>query len=74
VTPARVEEMLMNTVQLLNIQEVLNIKCGKRVDPELQWPFLIAIDFESMDKFATFREDPIFEIHGGNQLAMSRSN
>jgi len=56
VTPARVEEMMMNTrMQLLKIPEVLNIKCGKRVDPELPWPFFIAIDFESMDKFAIFR-------------------
>src|SRR5437016_11937622 len=61
VTPARVEEMMMNArMQLLKIPEVMNIKCGKRVDPELQWPFFIAIDFESMDKFAIFREDPIF--------------
>ena len=61
VTLARVEEMMMNTrMQLLKIPEVLNIKCGKRVDPELQWPFFIAIDFESMDKQAIFREDPIY--------------
>ena len=61
VTPARVEEMMMNTrMQLLKIPEVLNIKCGKRIDPELQWPFFIAIDFESMDQFAIFREEPIF--------------
>ncbi len=61
VTPARVEEMMMNTrMQLLKIQEVLSIKCGKRVDPELPWPFFIAIDFESMDKQAIFREDSIY--------------
>ena len=61
VTPARVEEMMMNTrMQLLKIPEVLSIKCGKRVDPELPWPFFIAIDFESMDKYAIFREDSIF--------------
>jgi len=61
VTPARVEEMMMNArMQLLKIPEVLSIKCGKRVDPELPWPFFIAIDFESMDKFAIFREDPVF--------------
>jgi Stress responsive A/B Barrel Domain len=60
VTPARVEEMMMNArMQLLKIQEVLSIKCGKRVDPELPWPFFIAIDFESMDKYAIFNEDPI---------------
>src|SRR5262249_37440628 len=61
VTPARVEAMMMNTrMQLLKIPEVLSIKCGKRIDPELPWPFFIAIDFESMDKYAIFREDPIF--------------
>lgn len=61
VTPARVEAMMMNArMQLLKIPEVLSIKCGKRVDPELPWPFFIAIDFESMDKYAIFREDSIF--------------
>jgi hypothetical protein len=61
VTPARVEEMMMNArMQLLKIPEVLSIKCGKRIDPDVPWPFFIAIDFESMDKYAIFREDPIF--------------
>ncbi len=56
VTPARVEEMMMNArMQLLKIPEVLSIKCGKRIDPELEWPFFIAIDFESMDKYGIFR-------------------
>src|SRR5436190_24269864 len=63
VTPARIEEMMMNTrMQLLKIPDVQNIKCGKRVDPELQWPFFISIDFESMDKFAIFREHPVFVV------------
>jgi hypothetical protein len=61
VTPARVEEMMMNArMQLLKIPEVLSIKCGKRIDQEADWPFFIAIDFESMDKFAMFREDSIY--------------
>ena len=61
VTPARVEAMMMNArMQLLKIPEVLSIKCGKRIDPQLPWPFFIAIDFESMDKYAIFREDPVF--------------
>src|SRR5438067_13022191 len=61
VTPAGVEAMMMNArMQLLKVPEVLSIKCGKRIDPELPWPFFIAIDFESMDKYAIFREDPIF--------------
>ncbi len=61
VTPARVEEMMMNTrMQLLKIPEVLSIKCGKRINQEMHWPFFVAIDFESMDKFEIFREDPIY--------------
>ena len=61
VTPARVEEMMMNArMQLLKIPEVLSIKCGKRIDPETEWPSFLAIDFESMDKFAMFREDSIY--------------
>ena len=61
VTPARVEAMMMNArMQLLKIPEVLSIKCGKRIKNEMPWPFFIAIDFESMDKFDIFREDPIF--------------
>ena len=60
ITPARVEEMMMNTrMMLLKIPEVLSIKCGKRIDSELEWPFFIAIDFESMDKYGIFKEDPI---------------
>ena len=60
VTPARLEEMMMNTrMQLLKIQEVLSIKCGKRIDQESPWPFFVAIDFESMDKYEIYREDPI---------------
>ncbi len=60
VTPARIEEMMMNTrMQLLKIPEVLSIKCGKRIEQSMQWPFFVAIDFESMDKYEIFREDPI---------------
>src|SRR5438132_11432597 len=60
VTPARVEAMMMNArMQLLKIPEVLSIKCGKRVDPGSPWPFFIAIDVESMDKYAIFREDSV---------------
>ncbi len=61
ITPEETEEMMMNArMQLLKIDEVLSIKCGKRLDPENPWPFFIAIDFESMDRQAIFREDPIY--------------
>jgi hypothetical protein len=61
VTPEDTEEMMMNArMQLLKIPEVLSIKCGKRIDPAVPWPFFIALDFESMAKQAIFREDPIY--------------
>jgi len=61
VTPARVEEMMMNArMQLLKIPEVLSIKCGKRINEKMPWPFFIAIDFESMDKYDIYCKDPIY--------------
>src|SRR5262245_13806694 len=61
VTPGETEEMMMNArMQLLKIDEVLSIKCGKRVDPKARWPFFIAIDFASMEKQAIFSEDSIY--------------
>ncbi len=61
VRPEDTEEMMMRArMQLLKIDEVLSIKCGKRIEPKVPWPFFIAIDFESMDKQAIFREDPIY--------------
>ena len=60
VTPAKLEEMMMNTrMSLLKIPEVLSVKCGKKVDPKNDWPFFIALDFESTDKFAVYKGDPI---------------
>lgn len=59
-TNERIEEMMMKTrMQLLKIPEVMSVKCGKRIDPECQWPFFIALEFESMDKLAIYREDSI---------------
>jgi hypothetical protein len=60
VTPAKIEEMMMNTrINLLKIPEVLGVRCGRRVDPNCEWPFFIATDFESMEKLAIYRDDPI---------------
>lgn len=61
VTPAKLEEMMMNTrMYLLKIPEVLSIKCGKKIDPKCEWPFFIAVDFESTDKLSIYRDDSIY--------------
>ena len=56
----KVELMMRDTrIQLLKIPEVLSVKCGKRIDPANEWPFFIAVEFESMDKLAVYLDDPI---------------
>ena len=68
VTPAKLEEMMMNTrMILLKIPEVLSVKCGKKVDPKNEWPFFIALEFESTGQVRGVhggRDSP--EIHGGS--------
>jgi hypothetical protein len=60
VTPQKIEEMMMSTrMMLLKIPEVSNLKCGKRIADDNLWQFFIAMDFESMDKLAIYRENPI---------------
>ena len=55
VTPQKVEEMMMSTrMMLLKIPEVMNLRCGKRIDPENPWQFFIAMDFESMEYLLIF--------------------
>lgn len=61
VTPAKLEQLMMTTrMTLLKIPEVLSVKCGKNIDPKSEWPFFIALDFESMDKLAMTEDDAIY--------------
>lgn len=61
VTPAKLEEMMRTTrSQLLKIPEILSVKCGKTIDPDVEWPFFIALDFESMEKLAVTEDDAIY--------------
>ncbi|MCB1233273.1 MAG: Dabb family protein [Verrucomicrobiae bacterium] len=46
--------------QLLRIQEVHNVRSGRRIDESMSYPFFLAIDFESLEKYRIFREDPIW--------------
>jgi len=60
VSPEKVEEMMRQTrSQLLKIGEVLAVKCGKNIDPASEWGFFLAVDFESMEKLALYRENAI---------------
>ena len=61
VTPAKLEQLMMTTrMTLLKIPEILSVKCGKNIDAKSEWPFFIALDFESMEKLAMSEDDAIF--------------
>jgi hypothetical protein len=61
VTPAKLEQMMMTArMSLLKVPEILSVRCGKNIDPQSDWPFFIALDFESMEKLKMAEEDAIF--------------
>ena len=59
---------------LLRIQEVHNVRSGKRIDRAMSHPFCIAVDFESMDKLTMFREDPLWVKYQHDHLAASTTD
>lgn len=56
----KIEWMMRETrIQLLKIPEVLSVRCGKRVEPDLEWPFFLVVELESLDKLKLYMEDPV---------------
>ncbi len=75
VDDAKVDELMRTSrSMLLRIQEVHNVRSGKRIDPEMEFPFSIAIDFENLDKLAMFREDPIWVKFQRDHLEATTTN
>jgi hypothetical protein len=61
VTPERLEVLLMQTrMQLLKIPVAMNVRCGRRIDPNNEWPFFFAVEFDSKERMAMFVEEPIY--------------
>ncbi len=61
VTTEKLEQMMMTTrMSLLKIPEVLSVRCGKNIDGNSEWPFFIALDFESREKLAMTEDDAIY--------------
>lgn len=59
--PQTLDEMIRRTRSLLlKIPEVLAVRAGKCIEPESEFPFFIALDFDSLAKQAMFRDDPIY--------------
>ena len=61
ITAQELEQILIQTrMQLLKIPVAMNVRCGRRLDTQNQWPFFVAVDFDSKDRLAMFKEDPIY--------------
>jgi len=61
VTDEELETMIRaSRSQLLKIPEVLHLRSGKRIEEDSEWPFFIAIDFESLDKMVHYLVDPVY--------------
>ena len=59
--PETVEDMMRSTrMSLLKIQEVCSVRCGKRIDGKCEWPFFVAVEYESMDRMEAAHHDPIY--------------
>jgi len=59
--PDTLDDMIRRTKSLLlKIPEVLAVRTGKRIEPDCEWPFFVALDFESLAKQAMFRDDPVY--------------
>ena len=56
----KVEWMMRETrIQLLKIPGVLSVRCGKKIEPDTEWPFFLVVEIESMDKLRAYRDDPV---------------
>ena len=61
VTPEKLERMMMTTrMSLLKIPEILSVRCGKNIDEKCEWPFFVALDFESVEKLRMTEDDAIY--------------
>ena len=61
VTPEKLDEMIRSSrSQLMRVPEVLTVRSGKKIDPTCEWPFFVAIDYESMDKKRAGEDHPVY--------------
>lgn len=58
---SRIEEILRETrIHLLRLPEARSVRCGKRIPPAQEWPFFLAMDFDSRDKMRNTISHPVY--------------
>jgi hypothetical protein len=57
----QLEKIMMQTrMQLLKIPVATNVRCGRRIDQNNEWPFFFEVEFDSKERMAMFKEDSIY--------------
>jgi Stress responsive A/B Barrel Domain len=60
-TAEQIERILIQTrMQLLKIPVAMNVRCGRRIDKNNEWPLFLAVEFDSKERMSMFKEDPIY--------------
>lgn len=60
VSDAQVERLMRDTrIHLLKLPEARSVRCGKRIPADQEWPFFIAMDFETRDKMRHALSNPV---------------
>ena len=61
VTADQLEKILIQArMQLLKIAVAMNVRCGRRIDQKNEWAFFVEVEFDSKERMAMFKEDPIY--------------
>jgi hypothetical protein len=61
VTAVQLETIMMRTrMQLLKISVASNVRCGRLLEENGEWPFFLAVDFDSRERLAMFKDDPVY--------------
>ena len=61
VPPDVVDELMRRArSQLLRIPQVLSVRAGKEIVPFSDWPFVVALEFDTRAKQAIAHDDPVW--------------
>lgn len=56
-----VEELMVESrIRLLKIPEVMNLRCGKKIDPSAPYDFFISMDVENTGKLKVVQQSAIY--------------
>ncbi|MGF1656083.1 MAG: Dabb family protein [Verrucomicrobiales bacterium] len=56
-----IERLMRQTrMQLLKIPDVLTVRCGKKLQADQEWPFFVALEYDSKAKQGMVHDHPVY--------------